>query len=180
VGNLGEIELYAGELRRTIISSGHVYGPGKWLEVGQEFSVERVFQIPRNAPYSTVAVSMQVSYMRKDRGKLDVDEFKTPHYSWREGDARYYCPWAECGQRVIYNGRVRHNNNLINITRKPRFVRAAWVPGEPPTSSISSIRVWGARSSLREVKRELDRYGAASIRADAEVPVAELLRSAGL
>ncbi|WP_405582598.1 Yip1 family protein [Streptomyces sp. NBC_01092] len=179
-GNLGDVEFYAGDLRRTIISSSQVYGPGKWLEVGQEFSVERVFQIPKDAPYGTVSVSMQVSYMRKDRGKLDVDEFKTPHYTWRESEGRFYCPAEECGQQLIYSGRVRHNNNLINVTRKPRFVTATWLPGGVPTSSISSIRHWDTKISLLEVRRELDRYGAASVRADAEVPVAELLRSAGL
>ncbi|MFC5217053.1 hypothetical protein [Streptomyces coerulescens] len=177
---LGDVERYADRLTRTVISSSHVYGPGKWLEVGQEYTVERVFQIPRDAPFGTVAVTMQVSYMRKDRGKLDVDQFKNPHYTWRTNEEGYYCPWQSCGQQLVYGGRVRHNNNLINVTRKPRFVWATWSPGRQPYASVSSLAHWNKTVSEQEVKRELDRYGAASIRAEAEVPVAELLSSAGL
>ncbi|WP_435210632.1 Yip1 family protein [Streptomyces sp. bgisy034] len=177
---LGDVERYAGDLRRTVISSSHVYGPGKWLEVGQQYSVEHVFQIPEDAVYGTVAVTMQVSYMRKDRGKLDVDEFKNPHYTWHESEEGFYCPWERCGQQLVYSGRVRHNNNLINVTRKPRFVWATWAPGSAPVTSVSSLSRWDRTGSLREVRRELDRYGAASIRADAEISVAELLRAAGL
>ncbi|MGW1356338.1 hypothetical protein ACWCQP_02860 [Streptomyces chartreusis] len=182
LGNtLGEAELYIGDLKKTTISSSHVYGAGKWLEVGQEFSTRRVFQLPREANYDTVSVNVQISYMRKDRGKLDVDEFSEAHYTWHESDKRYYCPWVLCGQQIIYSGRVRHNNNLINVTRKARFVTASWSPGLRPVSSISSLRYWETKgSSLREERTELDRYGAASIRADAEVPMAELLKSAGV
>lgn len=176
---VGEAELYVGNLKRTTISAGHFYGPGKWLEVGQEYSLERVFQLPENNRYDTVSVTVRVSYMRKDRGKLDVDEFRTAHYTWRKGDRRYYCSWQICGQEIVYSGRVRHNNNLVNVTRRARFVTATWSPGAAPLSSISSRHYWDGKGSLREEKRELDRYGAASVRVDAEVPVAELLRSAG-
>ncbi|MFJ8631397.1 Yip1 family protein [Streptomyces sp. NPDC093568] len=181
LGNtLGEAELYIGDLSKTTISSNHVYGAGKWLEVGQEFSTRRVFQLPREAKYDTVSVNVQISYMRKDRGKLDVDEFSEAHYTWHESDKRYYCQWVLCGQQIIYSGRVRHNNNLINVTRKPRFVTTTWSPGARTVSSISSRRYWETKGDLREERRELDRYGAAGMRADAEVPVAELLKSAGV
>ncbi|MFD5845536.1 hypothetical protein [Streptomyces chartreusis] len=176
---LGDMERYAGRLKRTIISSNHVYGPGKWLEVGQEYSVERVFQIPKSAPFGTVAVNMQVSYMRKDRGKLDVDAFRNPHYTWREDEEGYYCRWERCGQQLVYSGRVRHNNNLINVTRKPRFVWATWEPGRLTNVAVSSLSRWDKKASATEVRRELDRYGAASIRAEVEASVAELLRSDG-
>ncbi|GGX12987.1 hypothetical protein [Streptomyces chartreusis] len=177
---LGEVERYADDLRGTIISSGHVYGPGTWLEVGQEYSVEHVFQIPKEAPFGTVAVTMQVSYMRKDRGKLDVDKFKNPHYTWRPSEEGYYCRWESCGQQLVYSGRVRHNNNLINVTRKPRFLWATWVPGRRPLAAVSSLSHWKSGLSANEVRREQDRYGAARVRVEAEVPVTELLRSAGL
>ncbi|WP_369271017.1 hypothetical protein AB5J55_14120 [Streptomyces sp. R11] len=174
----GEAELYVDDLKKTTISSSHFYGPGKWLEVGQEYALERVFQVPKDATYDTVSVDVQVSYMRKDRGKLDVDEFSTAHYTWNENDD-YYCAWQLCGQQLIYQGRVRHNNNLINVTRKPRFVKAVWSPGAVPISAISSGQVKRGQVAYGEVRRELDRYGAARIRAGAEVSVAELLRSSG-
>ncbi|MFF5478323.1 hypothetical protein ACFY5C_13440 [Streptomyces sp. NPDC012935] len=47
-----------------------------------------------------MGVDVQVSYMRKDRGKLGIDEFSTAHYT------------AHLARRVW------HNNNLINVTHK--------------------------------------------------------------
>jgi hypothetical protein len=179
-GREGEAELYIGDLRYRTISSGHVYGPGNWLDVGQEYTVKRVFQLPEDAKYDTVSVHLQISYMRKDRGKLDVEEFGTPHYSWNNRDERYYCPPDVCGEQLIYNGRLRHNNNLINVTRKPRYVTAIWSPGRRAViSAISSVDYSGESSGHEEVKRELDRYGAAKASAYSEVSVAELLRSSG-
>jgi hypothetical protein len=173
----GEADLHVSDLKKTTLSSGHLYGPGKWLEVGQEYYLERVFEVPKGVQYDTVSVDVQVSYMRKDRGKLDVDEFSTAHYSWDE-DEEFYCAWQVCGQQLVYQGRLRHNNNLINVTRKPRFVAAIWAPGFPPFSIISSRKFKGG--SYKEVRRELDRYGAGRVRADAEVSVAELMRSSGM
>ncbi|WP_406202852.1 MULTISPECIES: Yip1 family protein [unclassified Streptomyces] len=173
----GEADLHVSDLKKTTLSSGHLYGPGKWLEVGQEYYLERVFEVPKGARYDTVSVDVQVSYMRKDRGKLDVDEFSTAHPSWDE-DEEHYCAWQVCGQHLVYQGRLRHNNNLINVTRKPRFVAAIWSPGLSPSSFISSRKFKGG--SYKEVRRELDRYGAGRVRADAEVSVAELMRSSGL
>lgn len=176
---VGEAELYVDHLTYAAISSGHFYGPGNWLEVGQEYALERVFQLPEDALYDIVSVNVQVSYMRKDRGKLDVEEFSTVHYSWSKNDEQYYCaPEEGCGQQLIYHGRVWHNNNLINVTRKPRYVTAIWQPGVRPISSISSFRFEEEQGSYSEEKRELDRYGAARVNAHVDVPVAKLLRPA--
>ncbi|MGW1778847.1 hypothetical protein ACWCQQ_06855 [Streptomyces sp. NPDC002143] len=179
-GLVGETELYVDDFSNTTISSGQFYGPGERLEVGQEYALERVVQLPVDAEYETVSVRLQVSYMRKDRGKLDVKNFSAVHYSWNKSDEKYYCPSeGGCGRQLIYHGRVWHNNNLINVTRKPRYVTAIWSPVGRLISSISSFRFQDERGFYSEEKRELDRYGAASVRADAEVSVAELLGSAG-
>jgi hypothetical protein len=176
----GEAELYVDRLKYTTISSGQFYDPGNWLDVGQEYTLKRVFQIPENAGYDTVSATLQISYMRKDRGKLDVAEFGFPHHSWNERDRRYYCHPAVCGGQLIYHGRLRHNNNLVNVTRKPRYVTAVWSPEGRFISSISSFHFeYGRLGDIQEEKRELDGYGAAKARTDAEVPVAELLRPAG-
>jgi hypothetical protein len=140
-----------------------------------------VFQLPSDARYDTVSVEFQISYMRKDRGKLDVDEFRIPHPSWDERDSRYYCQPEICGEQLMYHGRVRHNNNLINVTRKPRYVTAVWSPEGRFISSISSFRFDSSGTGdYREERRELERYGATRSRAGSEVSVAELLGSAGI
>jgi hypothetical protein len=176
----GEAERYVGELTYTTISSGQFYDPGNWLDVGQEYALKRVVQIPKSNGYDTVSVELKISYMRKDRGKLDVEEFGFPHPSWDRRDRRYYCSPVVCGGQLFYHGSLRHNNNLVNVTRKPRYVTAVWSPNGRFISSISSFHFEVGRVGYqREEKRELERYGAARARAGAEVPIAELLRAAG-
>ncbi|MFF9488347.1 hypothetical protein [Streptomyces sp. NPDC014676] len=176
----GEAELYVDQPRYTTISSGRFSDSGSSLDVGQEYSMKRVFQLPRDARYDTVSVEFQISYMRKDRGKIDVEEFRSAHPSWEENSG-YYCPPAVCGEQLIYRGRVRHNNNLINVTRKPRYVTAVWSPQGRFISSISSFRFdYSGLGDYQEERRELERYGAAKARVDSEVSAAELLGSAGV
>ncbi|MFF6995428.1 hypothetical protein ACFY93_10770 [Streptomyces sp. NPDC008313] len=177
----GEAELYVDQLKYTTISSGRFYDVGNSLEVGQEYALKRVFQLPKDVEYDTVSVELQISYMRKDRGRLDVEHFRSPHASWNENDRNYYCEPAICGGQLVYRGRVKHNNNLINVTRKPRSVTAVWSPGGRFISSISSLPYnFSGVGDYGEERRELERYGAARARADSEISVAELLRSAGV
>ncbi|MEU8652513.1 hypothetical protein [Streptomyces sp. NPDC048737] len=177
----GEAELYVDQFKYTTISSGRFYESGNSLDVGEEYAMKRVFQIPRKVGYDTVSVEFQISYMRRDRGRVDVVEFRSPHPSWKETEARYHCEPAVCGEQLVYRGRVRHNNNLINVTRKPRYVTAVWSPGGRFVSSISSFPFsYGGVGDYREERRELERYGAATVRVDSEVSAAELLRSAGV
>ncbi|MGV9938522.1 hypothetical protein [Streptomyces sp. NPDC003401] len=177
----GEAELFVDQFKYSTISSGRFYESGNSLDVGQEYTMKRVFQIPGEAWYDTVDVELQISYMRRDRGRLDVEEFRLPHDSWKEAEGRYYCRPLECGGQLVHRGRVRHNNNLINVTRKPRYVTAVWSPGGRFVSSISSFpfNYYGV-ADYREERRELERYGAATARTDSEVSAAELLRSAGV
>ncbi|MFC9290519.1 Yip1 family protein [Streptomyces sp. NPDC057052] len=177
----GEAELYVGRLEYTTISAGRFYDSGNSLDVGQEYTMKRVFQVPRALRYDTVSVELKISYMRRDRGRVDVEEFRSPHRSWKETEGTYYCEPAACGEQLVYRGRVRHNNNLINVTRKPRYVTAVWSPTGRFVSSISSFpfNYYGV-GDYGEQRRELERYGAATARADSEIPAAELLRSAGV
>ncbi|MET9404771.1 hypothetical protein ABZX90_03105 [Streptomyces sp. NPDC002935] len=172
----GEAELYVGRLAYTTISSGHFYGPGNRLEIGEEYTRKHVVQLPKDAGYDILSVDLTISYMRKDRGKLGVEEFKTPHYSWDAHDRRYHCaPEKGCFQQIFYHGRVRHNDNLVNVTRRPRYVTAIWSPGRDPESFISPFDFKGETGLVQEEKRELERYGAARAHVSFEVSLAELL-----
>ncbi|TQL18346.1 hypothetical protein [Streptomyces sp. SLBN-134] len=177
----GEAELYVDGLRYTTISSGRFYDAGSSLDVGQEYALKHVFQLPKDTGFDILSVEMQISYMRKDRGRLDVEEFRSSHASWNEYDRRYHCEPAICGGQLIYRGRVLHNNNLINVTRQPRYVTAVWSPGGQYLSSISSVPFnFRGLGDYAEERRELERYGAAKARADAEISMAEVLSSAGV
>jgi len=57
----GEAELYVDQLEYTTISSGRCYDLGNSLDVGQEYTQQRVFQLPKDAGYDTVSVELQIS-----------------------------------------------------------------------------------------------------------------------
>ncbi|MFF5158084.1 Yip1 family protein [Streptomyces sp. NPDC000348] len=173
-----DAERYVNRMRFTKVSSGQFYRPGYSLDVGQEYTMERVFQIPVNSAFDTINVDLQITYMRKDRGKIDVNQFRRAHRSWDKGEGRYYCSPEKCGEELYYHGRVRHNNNLVNVTRGPRYVTAVWSPGETPMYSISSFHFAGGVSRAEE-RREVERYNVSTAYADMAVPVAQLLKAAG-
>ncbi|MES4889940.1 hypothetical protein [Streptomyces sp. NPDC096012] len=172
----GEAEKYVDHLGAVLISSGRFYPPGRVLGSGQEDGLEHVFQIPRNAKYDLLHVDLQISYMRKDRGWIDVDDFGDPHASWEKGSP-FYCHPAECGEKLIFQGLLRHNNNLINVTRRPHYVTASWSLEDGPTYSISSRRIPGERADPAEVKKDVERFDVSTVNASSEVSVAELLKS---
>ncbi|WP_326787956.1 hypothetical protein [Streptomyces sp. NBC_00151] len=178
----GEAERYVDRIVRTTISSGHFYGPGERLEIGEEYTRKHVVQVPKDAKYDLLSVDLTISYMRKDRGKLRVEEYKTPHYSWDAHGGPYYCPPKDgCFRQILYHGRLWHNDNLINLTRKPRYVTAIWSPGRAPNSFISSFDFKKVYPDVaRETKREAERYGVAQAQVSFEVSLAELLAPAPL
>ncbi|MEV8593777.1 hypothetical protein [Streptomyces sp. NPDC052012] len=171
-----EAERYVDRLRFSEVSGGRFYRPGESLDVGQEYIMEHVFQMPRDAEFDTINLVLQITYMRKDRGKLDVIEFGRAHRSWKENDP-YYCRPEKCGEELYHHGRVRHNNNLVNVTRGPRYATAIWAPGQTPHYSVSSFHFKGQVSRSEEM-REATRYGVSTAHADMSVPVAALLEEA--
>jgi hypothetical protein len=168
---------------RETISAARFYGPGNWLEPGEQYVKERVVQLPRSAAYDVIEADLTMTIMRKDRGRID-DEFAIPHYSWREDDGQFYCPPIECEDHIINRGRVLHNNNMINVTRRPRYVVSyyGW------TGSSANFQSYILSHEPREVlhfpkeaaeedERERERYGAALTKTMAAIPFAQLLRA---
>ncbi|MFF2204618.1 hypothetical protein [Streptomyces sp. NPDC058145] len=173
-----EAELHVDQPVFTVISSGRFYAPGQVIEGGREDVREHVFQIPRSARYDLLYVEAQITYIKTDQGHIDATEFRTPHPSWKKSEGRFYCSAENpCPPQLIYLARVRNGNNLVDVTRGARYVLAIWSPTERPVYSISSYHFQGKGVNFSQEKRELDRYGVATIDAQAEASMAELLKS---
>jgi hypothetical protein len=177
-----EAERYVRTARKDVLRSGHFYGPGGWLDAGEEYVTEKVVRLPRDADYGELEASLQIHFMRKDRGRLD-DDFGRPRFSWDENMEQYYCPPQQCGETAVYHGRVRHNNNLVNVTRRPRYATAFWGPRTTPDVFVSSFdfkkkALYVRREGIdrEETAREQARFGIATVRTNAKLLTAEILR----
>ncbi|MFF8610928.1 hypothetical protein ACF06X_34035 [Streptomyces sp. NPDC015346] len=183
-----EAEVFETKVEDEIIASGQFQGPGSTLDSGEEFKMEKVITLPKGTKYETLDAVLQFSFLRQDSGKLD-DEFFYEKLSWFESEGRYYCPPDDCGEHVIHHGRVRYNNNLINVTRKPRYVAAFWSPEEGLNAHISSFNFKKERKGQSiydiyegldedEMEREAERYGLGFVSVNSEVSVKGLLKQA--
>ncbi|MFJ8078211.1 hypothetical protein ACIQ7Q_30835 [Streptomyces sp. NPDC096176] len=170
---------------RETISAARFYGPGNWLEPGEQYVKERVVQLPKTATYDVIEADLTMTILRKDRGRID-DEFAVPHYSWRADDRQFHCPPLECDDRIVNRGRVLHNNNMINVTRKPRFVVSyyGWTGSSADFDSFILSHnpreaLYFGEEAADEDERERKRYGAALAKTMAAIPFAQLLKESG-
>jgi hypothetical protein len=179
-----DVGIFSGIPEIYTISAGLFYGPGAWLEPGEEHSAKKLVQLPRSARYDAIRADVAIEFMRKDRGKVDAEEFIVAHPSWRNGP--FYCPPDDCPEYVAYRARLRHNNNMINVTRRPVYVTSLW--GVTPRESRSAAFISSSPDfnpetverkfyAQKENKRERERYGVTSVDAQAVVPFVELRNS---
>ncbi|MGA5559199.1 hypothetical protein [Streptomyces lavendulocolor] len=181
-GNLPtEAEQFARNVDYETIASGQFQGPGSTLDVGEEFKLEKVITLPKDTDYETLDATLGIAFLRQDRGKID-EEFSYPRPSWDKSAGKYYCPPDECGEELVYHGRIRHNTSLINMTRKPRYVAAFWSPERTADFFISSFdfKRRGIYESLdtEEVNREAERYYLGWVEVNSQVSVKGLLKQA--
>ncbi len=181
-----DAEAFESEVEDEIVASGQFIGPATTMDPGEEFSMEKVITLPKNTEYETLEVNFAFHAIRQDRGRVD-DEFSYEKLSWVESEGRYYCPPEDCGEHVIYHGRVHYNVNLINVTRKPRYVAAFWSPEEELEAFVSSFNFEDEKKSESiydiyegldedELKREAKRYGSDWFNVASEVSVKGLLK----
>ncbi|MZF87251.1 hypothetical protein [Streptomyces sp. SID5643] len=189
LGDTAEAQRHASKGEDAVVASGHFYYPGAWLEIGEQYAKGAVIRIPRKTKYDTLEVSLSIDIMRKDRGRID-EEFSISRFSWEEHEGEFHCPPDECrdyGPYVAYHGRVHHNNNLINVTRRPRYVTAFWGPESTYSHYISSFdfkkktiaayddTLFSSKEAQAEWKRERYRYGVGTVDTYFETPINALL-----
>ncbi|MDQ0582059.1 hypothetical protein [Streptomyces rishiriensis] len=170
-------ELYAASPKWHLIMTGLISPPGDWFDPGTGQAEEAVVQVPKGADYESLEVSGEVTLIRKDRGKVD-DSFLTPRLSWVKGETDIFeCPPKKCGDYVLYVGKLTHNNNIINVTRRDRYVFEARSLGE----GASTFEVIAPLNSRGKVSYDYERdetYGLETIPSGAAViPFAAVLKS---
>lgn len=169
---------YAGQPEQKTLITGRFLSPGWSLEPGEEYTAEKLVRLPRMAEYDALQVTFNLDLMRNDKGRVDTWEFEDPHFSWKKGEGRFYCPPRDCGENLIYHARVWHDNNLINVTRRPRYVTTWWSLTADISSTSTSISPYHFQSNgdvdEKESEVEMDRYGVVSLYAESAIPFAAL------
>ncbi|WP_412079506.1 hypothetical protein ACLF6K_38830 (plasmid) [Streptomyces xanthophaeus] len=160
------------------IDTGTVVQPGAWIGPGADFNMERVVAIPTDAPFDLVIPRMAVTFLRGDRGKIGY-EYGIPIYSWKQERDRFFdCSATPCTDYVMYHARVRHNNNIINVTRRPRYL-SSYLPLGPAGLPVSQISPLDSQGRLSADTESSGRYGVDEYWSPrTEIPFATLLEPA--
>ncbi|MFE5482487.1 hypothetical protein [Streptomyces sp. NPDC056527] len=178
VEETADSELYAGLPTRRLLATGLIVDPGDWFDPGTGQVENVVVQVPKGADYESLEVDGDITVLRKDRGRVD-DAFVYPLHSWWEGETDMVeCP-EECGDYVFYMGELTHNNNIINVTRKQRYVVAIRLLGEDSDmyAAVSPLNAHG-RVSGWNLDPD-DKYGVETILTGTVViPFATVLKTA--
>ncbi|MFD9032920.1 hypothetical protein ACFVZW_17475 [Streptomyces sp. NPDC059567] len=173
----GDVSLHVGSIGWTALGVGPFVGPGYWFEPGEEYSEDKIVQIPRSAKFDVIDADMTALVMRMDRGRIDLDTFRAAQYSWDE-ESILYCSPEECGGEFrIHHAPVHYNNNLINVTRKPRYVTAWWGLGTGDSNWDATISTFKGKGLIddAETQREYRRYDLFTVEADASTPFAAVM-----
>lgn len=173
--NEGDTGRFVGYQEQETIETGPFQAPGGWLEPGEEHIEEKVIEIPREAKYDTIRAGLLLTLMRKDHGKIDMDEFSFPRFSWNKSDKDVYCPPGQCIEHVQYHARILSNNNLVNVTRRPRYVTAFWfLDAQNPSIlvdiSTSETSDYKSIEGDSESERERSRYDIVYAENEAAIP----------
>ncbi|MHC5700737.1 hypothetical protein OTC26_004620 [Streptomyces tirandamycinicus] len=110
-----------------LIDSGGFSAPGDWLEPGDDFKHERLVEIPVKSEFDIIHVDLELAMVRGDRGTLDQGFAGSWKPSWdletlkHQEDAPEWV--ADSGDEYIrYQSRIFHSNEILNVTRSPRYV----------------------------------------------------------
>lgn len=162
----------------TVLAVGQFSGPGTWYEPGEEYSQVKIVEIPKASTYNAIKALLNLRVMRMDRGRIDLDTFGLSQFSWKE-ESVLYCPVKVChGEFLIYHAPVRDNNNLVNVTRRPRYVTAWWGMGEEGSAFDAAVSKTPGKGIAddAETRRESRRYDLFTVTADTSIPFAAIVR----
>ncbi|WP_158734440.1 hypothetical protein [Streptomyces sp. NRRL F-2747] len=175
-----DTELHVQPTGYRTINSGLTLPVDSWIAPGTDFTKELVVQIPTDAQYDLVTAKMTAVFLREDRGRIDT-RLRSPVFSWHEKKERFFdCSPAPCPDYVIYHARVWNSNNIINVTRRPRYVSSSRWPGRQGSTIDSRISPLNSRGHVSADAESAERYGIDQyVSGVTVIPFASLLAAKG-
>ncbi|MEU3405325.1 hypothetical protein ABZ766_15485 [Streptomyces sp. NPDC006670] len=130
------------------LNIGPAIGPGLMLNPGETRESMATVQIPDDAKYDQVSGAAGIVLLRADKGRVG-DEFGNPVFSWQQKkDPFFDCAPKQCPDYVMHLGRYHYNNNLMNVTRRPRYLSSYRVLNENSGQSYISVTSYNAKGKL--------------------------------
>ncbi|MFD7083396.1 DUF3784 domain-containing protein [Streptomyces sp. NPDC059918] len=122
-----DFDLFAKPPRSTMISTGEIVGAGSYVNAGDAFEKKKLITLPKSAPYTALTAGTEIRALRKDRATLPSG-LKPDGFSWNPTEGRpRTCADPPCNAFVFYTGYIENSNNMINVTRMPRYLHARWI-----------------------------------------------------
>ncbi|MFE9454712.1 hypothetical protein [Streptomyces sp. NPDC006739] len=162
---MSDLYRHTGVQGRDLISAGEFFRAGRSLDPDQEFVERKVVELSAGAKYDSIEVTASATAIREDRGDLDADYY-IPNYSWDtasvDGKHLHDAPlWvAQPGDEYIsHHARIHYDSEVLNITRKPRYVTYWWVipkkfSGANPENDLTAPHGEVTISELHQEVRE--------------------------
>ncbi|MFE9933857.1 hypothetical protein [Streptomyces sp. NPDC005533] len=121
-----DVELYAKPPASTMVSTGEILGAGSYVNPGTEFVVQKLVTLPREAEFDALTAETKILTLRKDKATLPSG-LEPRGFSWNPAGGPPKCTWPDCGDEFVYYvGYVEHSNNIVNVTREPRYLNSWW------------------------------------------------------
>lgn len=171
-----DTELHVDPIGYQSLNVGPILTPGLMLYPGDTRGSRAVVQIPKDANYDLIVTGVGISLLRADRAKIGA-EFAVPAFSWNQQDPRFYeCNPSPCPDYVMHHGRLRYSNNLLNVTRRPRYISSVRMLGENGAESDMFVSSYNAEGKFSRKQESLDRFGITGVLSGgAMTPFAALL-----
>ncbi|MFD8951944.1 hypothetical protein ACFV0B_24155 [Streptomyces xanthophaeus] len=116
-----DFDLYAKPPQKsTILSTGELVGAGSAVNPNDQFELHKLITLPKSSTFTTLNTGVEVHAFRKDFATL-------PSALKRELSWKAKCERPPCEKYVTYFGPIESSNNMINVTRLPRYLHAWWI-----------------------------------------------------
>ncbi|MET7479105.1 hypothetical protein ABZT17_32745 [Streptomyces sp. NPDC005648] len=154
-----DTELHVDPASYQSLNVGLFISPGLVLNPGETGRSTNLVEIPKDAKYDEIAAVAGIDLIRADRARVD-GQFLVPVYSWAEkGDRPFDCinPCPDC---TMHYGRLHYSNNLLNVTRRPRYLVSIRTLNEYGGESEIYVSPYNSRGKLSKAE-SLSRFGEA-------------------
>ncbi|MFJ9765669.1 hypothetical protein ACIRUY_17835 [Streptomyces erythrochromogenes] len=165
-----DVDIYTDRPLNTLVRTGEIIGAGTYVNPGRQFTDQKLIRLPRSAPFDALKTDTKILTLRKDQARIPFG-LRLNGFSWASAEGVQKCDEPPCPSLVSYAGEIEHGSNVINATRKQRFLLSAWMmEADGNNSDISAgVRPRPEVAAVNSEWRSLSSYGIEQIKGGGDV-----------